>query len=24
LLWAFLCAVGCKMIFAPFHQSHKV
>ena len=23
LLWAFLCAVGCKMIFAPFHQSHK-
>jgi len=24
LLWAFLCAVGCKMIFAPFHQSHKI
>lgn len=24
LLWAFLCAVGCKMIFAPFHRSHEI
>ena len=24
LLWAFLCAVGCKMIFVPFHQNHKI
>ena len=24
LLWAFLCAVGCKMIFAPFYRSHEI